>query len=137
MDVLTIAREHLAAAEDIAAGGDVALTVSDESLAMARHIVDSDPLTLADTVAIAMIVDTAQRTAPVARLIETGSVVYGTARSVGLDADHGFIFLGATDDVRDAFLRVTTANGFDVAWPIRDLIPEVRSGEFCADVRPA
>ena len=89
------------------------------------------PLTLAYTLALAEIVRAAQTTAKVARANHNGSVAYGTARSIGQDADHGFLFLGKDEDIRDAYLRVTTREGFEVAWPVVALMSEAEFGLFC------
>ena len=90
-------------------------------------------LTLADAVSLGTVLSAAQRTAPVARLMDNGDVIYGTARSVG---DENGNFASERDDVRDCFLRVTTSMGFEAFWPVADLLPLVRSGEFVVDYTP-
>lgn len=90
-------------------------------------------LTIADAVDLAAIIGAAQRTAPVARLMESGDVIYGTARSIG---DERGNFLHEDEDVRDGLLRVTSTMGWEHFWPVRDLMPEVRSGEFVVDYQP-
>lgn len=56
----------------------------------------------------------------------TGDVIQGTARSV-TDAN-GMMVHDA--DVRDLYLWVTTTMGFEVFWPIRELMADVASGYF-------
>lgn len=84
-------------------------------------------LTISDAIAIGQIADMASRCAKVARLMDDGNVIYGTARSIG---DERGMFLSSSDDVREGFLRVTTQGGFEAFWPIADLVPLVQSTEF-------
>lgn len=84
-------------------------------------------LTVADTVSLGVIVDAAQHNSKVARANSDGEVTYGTARSVGNET---FAFLKKGEDVRDAFLRVTTRGGFEAAWKVSELMDEVHTGEF-------
>ena len=86
----------------------------------------TDVLTVQDLLALAKIVDAAISTAKVARLRDDGVVVYGIARCVG-DAN-GCAMHG--EDVRAMHLRVTTREGWEVFWPVADLIAEAHSGEF-------
>lgn len=88
----------------------------------------SDTLTIADVVALDVIVRAASTCAKVARLVD-GDVVYGHARSIG-NVSGTFVQTG--EDVRDAFLRVTTQGGFEAFWPVRDLMPQAATGEFVA-----
>ncbi len=88
------------------------------------------PMTWDDTNNIAHLLHAAQGGWKVARLIN-GDVITGTARHFVKDPDSA-AFLSGTDDVRDAYLRVTTTQGMEVFWPISDLAPEVGSGEFVA-----
>lgn len=89
-------------------------------------------LSIHAAIAIGQICSAAGRCAPVARVIDTGNVVYGQARSVG--DEHGN-FLARSDDVRDGFLRVTTSSGWEVFWPMGELIGEWESGEFVLDYK--
>jgi hypothetical protein len=84
-------------------------------------------LNISDACDLAAIIHMAQGTQKVARLLDSGDVVYGTARSIGTENGG---FAGGGDDVRDAFLRVTLSGGFEAFWPVSDLLPLVRTGEF-------
>jgi hypothetical protein len=86
-----------------------------------------DPLTIRDVVALNVIISAAQGCKKVARLLEDGSPVFGIARSIGTE-NGAFITEG--EDVRDAFLRVTTQAGWEVFWPVRELLALTKSGEF-------
>lgn len=88
------------------------------------------PLTVGDAVDLGAVVTAAVTSAPVARANADGTVVYGTARSIG--DEHGNF---ASNDVRDCFLRVTTTSGWDMFWPVSDLMAEVRSGLFVPNYR--
>ncbi len=85
-------------------------------------------MNISDTLAAAEVLQTAQNTARVARLRPDGTVTYGTARSVG---DKTGYFGRSDQDVREMYLRVTSATGFEHFWPMRELIEEVSTGEFC------
>lgn len=89
-------------------------------------------LTVGDAINLGMILDAAGRNAPVARLVD-GNVIAGTARHVCHESGN---FLRSDEDVRDGYLRVTSYSGFEHFWPVRDLMPEVSSGEFVLDYRP-
>jgi hypothetical protein len=67
-------------------------------------------LTIQDTTALAEIIGWCQRTDRLMWLDDRGDVAYGTARSIG-DANGNF--LAAGEDVRDAYVRITTAMGFE------------------------
>lgn len=96
---------------------------------MAQHT-----LTVADAVALSTVVGAAQRNAYVGRLMpKTGDVVHGTARSIG--TAYG-VFAGPNDDVRDMYLRVTASAGWEVFWPVSDLIAEVSAHTFVIDYEP-
>lgn len=87
------------------------------------------PLTAAAVRALFVIVDAAQRGARVARLLDSGDVVEGTARHIVAGVDD-FGFLRSDEDVRNGYLRVTTTGGFDVAWKVVDLIEPTMDGRF-------
>src|ERR1044072_9646252 len=91
-------------------------------------------LTVREASAIATIIDMAVHGKKVARAIPedrdgAGHIVYGTARS--LQTERGS-FLSDDDDVRDAFLRVTSRAGFEHFWPLRELITESQEFPFMA-----
>jgi hypothetical protein len=77
---------------------------------------------------LAYVVDTpGQR---VVRLAEDGGdLIEGTARYLTGDGD-----TRRPDDVRDAFLRVTLLSGFEVWWPVAELVEARARGGFA--VRP-
>lgn len=91
----------------------------------------SDPLTIRDLVALGTILRAAQGVERVTRLVEDGNaaglLIHGTARSIGT-AD-GYL-IRPNEDVRDAYLRVTTDAGLEVFWLVRDLMPAVEAGTF-------
>lgn len=90
------------------------------------------PLRTWEACQLADIVHAAQRSTRVARLLDD-TVAVGTARSIGDDqGNHS----KADQDIRDLFLRVTLLSGFDVYWPISDLMAEHDSGEFVTNYRP-
>jgi len=103
--------------------------VSGKATTNRREPTMSDTLTLTDALAIAEIIRTAQTTAKVARMTDDGDVVYGTARHIGDDRG---AFWPSTADVRDAYLRVTTQAGWEVFWPVRELMPQVAETTFTA-----
>src|SRR5487761_1539313 len=94
---------------------------------MAHTTSSAQVLSISDAVDLGVIVDSAVRTARVARLLDGGLLVRGTARSIGDDCGN---FAGRDDDVRDCFLRVTTDSGLEVFWSVAELIPEVSTGMF-------
>jgi hypothetical protein len=89
-------------------------------------------LTISDAVRLGIVCEAAERKYPVARVLESGLVVFGTARSIG---DRDGNFATRTMDVRDCFLRVTTKSGLETYWPIAELMNEVNTGEFVANYR--
>jgi hypothetical protein len=78
---------------------------------------------------LADIVRAAQDGKPVARQLDD-VVVYGTARCVGDDRGN---HAQRGDDVRDCFLRVTSRGGFELFWPVSDLVTELAEGTFVLD----
>lgn len=94
---------------------------------------DNTTLSVSDIERLYEILRVAQGTMKVARAMnggpgyQDGDIVYGTARYICAPSG---AFLRSDEDVRDGYLRVTTDNGWDVFWPVRDLMPEVASGEF-------
>lgn len=84
-------------------------------------------LTIGDTMSLYTITHAAVHKAKVARLLDSGDVVNGTARAI--TDDHGN-FLSRDVDIRDGFLWVTTAGGMEVFWSVAELLPLVASTEF-------
>lgn len=87
----------------------------------------SEILTANIATSLARIIEAAIRKSKVARVDEDGNVAVGIARSIG--DDRGY-FLKNTEDIRDAYLRVTLLSGFEAFWPIRELVPEEQTGLF-------
>lgn len=84
-------------------------------------------LSYSDAVAIADIVRAAHSGQRVARVFESGEILYGTARSIG---DQNGNHASGKDDVRDVHLRVTLTNGFDHYWPMAELVADIKVGNF-------
>jgi hypothetical protein len=89
-------------------------------------------LTAADATALAAIIEMVIRTDKVARVAPKGhyaegDIIYGTARSLG---DENGYFLTNKDDIRDAYLRVTTRGGMEAFWPVKDLVAEFNVDTF-------
>ena len=80
-------------------------------------------LTLREAIAIASIIDAAQRGVRVAKLHDDGHVTYGVARSIGGNADSGFPFARNDQDVRDLYLRVSGT--MEYAWSIADMVDKI------------
>lgn len=76
------------------------------------------------------VVSAAGRGRRVARLIDGGTVIVGTARSIG---DERGYFAARGDDIRDCYLRVTTDAGVEAFWKVSDLVEEMGRGEFSYD----
>lgn len=88
---------------------------------------DARVLTIPDVISIGAIVGAAQHSYKVARLMDSGDVVEGTARSIG---DQNGAFLATGEDVRDGYLRVTTLQGWEAFWPMHALVSEQQEGTF-------
>lgn len=92
---------------------------------------DYSPLTARDVVALAAIVRWAQDGAHVARLGEDGRMSEGTARHIVKSPDD-YGFLSAGEDIRAGYLRVTLTSGFDVAWPVGEMVTDYAAGVFAS-----
>lgn len=91
------------------------------------------PLQLEQATALADIIRAAQGNLPVTRLdSDDTTILTGTARSVGAE-DFTFACRGA--DVRDLFLRVTLTSGTEVAWPIHELMDDLRNSRLALNYR--
>jgi len=94
---------------------------------------DNNILTIADVIALSTIIDAASQSAKVRWWDnERGDVREGTARHIVRGADD-FVFIPQTQDVRDAFLRITTTMGMEITIPVRKLMDMVQRGEFVKD----
>ena len=62
---------------------------------------------------------------------DSGRILEGTVRHfVRGPGPSEWTFIGSEVDVRDAYLRITLSSGFDVAYPVRDLMESVGNSEF-------
>jgi hypothetical protein len=59
------------------------------------------------------------------------TIVMGIARAIVHSPDNPG-FLGDDDDVRDGYLWVTTENGWEAFWPVRELVRDYIIGSFTA-----
>lgn len=91
---------------------------------------DTRTLTIPDVIALAEIARWCQTTARLTWLDDRGDLAYGTARSIG-DQNGGL--LARCEDVRDAFLRITTAAGFEWFLPVAVAIVRQQAGTMVAD----
>lgn len=78
-----------------------------------------------DLHALSTITDAAIHCYRVARLMPSGDVIEGVARSIG---DENGNFLKSDEDVRDGYLRVSGT--FEYFWPIRELMPQIHDSTF-------
>jgi hypothetical protein len=98
-----------------------------------REMQTAQILNMTDACSLADIIRMAQGNKHVARLMDNGDVITGTARSIGTETG---MFATETDDVRDMFLRVTTDMGWEAFWSVRELLPQALAGEFLATQCP-
>lgn len=87
-------------------------------------------LTIADAVALADVVRWVQCNARLRWLDDRGEIAEGTARSIGDDRGN---FLASTDDVRDAYVRITTAMGWEWFPRMAEVIERHRAGTMVRD----
>ena len=85
------------------------------------------PLTADTALALAIIVTAARSGARVARAVDDGDIIYGTARSIG---DYYGAFAAGSDDIRDCYLRVTIDTGWEAFWPMSEIVDAVQAGLF-------
>lgn len=88
-------------------------------------------LTITDALAIAEILRMAQAIAKVGWVGDDGVVRYGTARHL-VSSETMAGFLNHDQDVRTAYLRVTTEQGYDTTLLVSDLMPKITDGTFAA-----
>lgn len=88
----------------------------------------ADKLTQQDVIALAAVLLTAGK--KVAYLVG-GNAHYGHARHVVVSADN-YGFPSADADIREAYLRITTQSGFEVAYPVAALAESSKHGEYMA-----
>lgn len=90
----------------------------------------SDVLTIDTATSLAEIIGAAVRGAKVGLLLESGDILKGIARSIG---DEQGYFLRGGQDVREAFLRITSISGFEHFIPVMDLVEKHKINEFVVD----
>ncbi len=80
-----------------------------------------------------VITDAASRNAKVRWLGDDGYTIHeGTARHIVQSPDN-FSFLRSDQDVRDAYLRITSVTGMEYAVPVKRLMYLVEMGGFAVD----
>jgi len=87
-------------------------------------------LTMQEAVALAAVVDAAQRNARVGYLADNGDVVTGTVRSIG---DERGNFLRNDEDIRHGYVRITLSSGFELFRPIGEVTAGIRETTFVID----
>jgi hypothetical protein len=87
-------------------------------------------LTVHDAILIGDIAEWAIHNSKLLWLDDRGEVQTGTARSIG---DNQGNLLGRGVDVRDAFLRITTAMGWEWFVPMAEVIERHRIGTMMPD----
>jgi hypothetical protein len=92
------------------------------------------PVTLQDAGAISTLLRTVEGNQKVARLMD-GNIITGTARNFVNNPQDAYFVIG-DQDIRDAYLHVTTTMGFEVFWPVAELMADVASGYFVGDYDP-
>jgi hypothetical protein len=91
------------------------------------------PITIPQIIQLHTIVDAASRSAKVRWLGDDSYTIHeGTARHIVQGPDN-FGFIGADQDVRNAYLRITSVTGMEYAVPIRRLMHLVEMGGFAVD----
>lgn len=79
------------------------------------------------------IVDAASRSAKVRWLGDDSYTIHeGTARHI-VQSPENFGFIGSDQDVRDAYLRITSVTGMEYAVSVRRLMSLVEMGGFAVD----
>jgi hypothetical protein len=99
------------------------------------HPSRSRVLAVAQAAALGAIVRAAREHQRVAWLNDDSpdGITWGTARGIGdIRGNHA----GDTDDVRDSFLHVTTAHGWEAFLAIPDVIRDAQRGLFVTDYNP-
>jgi hypothetical protein len=93
----------------------------------------TDPVTIPQIWQLHTITDAASRSAKVRWLGDDGHTIHqGTARHV-VQSPENFGFIRPDQDVRDAYLRITSVTGMEYAVSIRRLMYLVEMGGFAVD----
>jgi hypothetical protein len=124
-------------------GGTDAVVTGDKSWdIMITHSMPSRTLGINEASRLSDLISAAERHAKVGRLIRQGDAdpldsepVYGTIRAFVRDPETAY-FLTDKDDVRDAYLWVTTRGGMEAFWPVSELLDDVRVGYLALDYEP-
>ena len=91
------------------------------------------PVTIPQIYQLHVITDAASRSAKVRWLGDDGHTIHsGTARHV-VRSPENFGFIPSDQDVRDAYLRITSVTGMEHAVPIKRLMYLVEMGGFAVD----
>lgn len=92
-----------------------------------------EPISISQIFHLYAIVDAASRNAKVRWLGDDGYTIHeGTARHIVQSPDN-FGFIGSDQDVRDAYLRITSTTGMEHAVSVRRLMNLVEMGGFAVD----
>lgn len=89
------------------------------------------PLTAADVISLAAIVEAARTEARVGRAVASGDVLSGTARHI-VTGTQGLL-AGPGDDIRLCYLRVTSPTGIEYFWPVSELVTAHQESTFVLD----
>ena len=95
----------------------------------------SDVLSIPDVNQLWVILDAASRSAKVRWLADDDeTILSGTARHIVRGSEpHEWYFISRDQDLRDAFLRITSQTGLEHAVPVRRLMKLVAEGGFAVD----
>lgn len=96
----------------------------------------ADNLTVPEVWQLHTILDATSRGAKVRWIshVDDETILSGTARHlVAGSKPSEWHFIGSDQDVRDAYLRITSVTGWDHAVPVRYLMELVRQGGFAVD----
>lgn len=94
---------------------------------------NATPVTIPQIHQLYVITDAASRGAKVRWLGDDGYTIHeGTARHIVQSPDN-FGFIRGDQDVRDAYLRITSVTGMEYAVPVKRLMHLVEMGGFAVD----
>lgn len=90
----------------------------------------SDPFTGFDYGNLRVVMDAVEQSAKVAWTLDEGETIrYGVARHL-VKSEDNFGFRDVHADIREAYLRITTREGMEVAYKVSDLMALVPNGAF-------
>lgn len=94
---------------------------------------NATPISIPQVFQLHTIVDAASRSAKVRWLGDDSYTIHeGTARHI-VQSPENFGFIGSDQDVRDAYLRITSLTGMEYAVSVRRLMSLVEMGGFSVD----